>query len=413
MSFLNPIWLWGLTALSVPIAIHLLSRKEGKVIPMGSLRYLKDANTQQFKSLRLNEILLLILRCLLITLVLLFLAGLQINTAQNRKWLVVEPGLEKNKQATIAIDTLIEQGYEFHYLADQFPDRNHRPDSTSINYWYLTEDLTRRGISDIVVLATGRIESFKGFRIARPSNLKWITIQEEYKEYLVSAVKNSKDSLLVKKGLLDNDNTQYTTTIISSSQKVVRSGADSIKVTLPDTVSILVASDTEFNYDALIIEASLRAIQKNTSVILVIKKIDADHLNKEIKANWLVWLSKKSIATSQIKNRIIYQHKDIAPVFQHEYDTLWLLTKRLTQKVALEENISLKLNPILFPLTALQQVADSKDQRVMPEEMMWSENNLNNDEIIKASVEPMDNYLISLIILVLLIERWIAYRRNQ
>ena len=66
MALANSFWLWGLSALSVPLIIHLLSRREGKVIRMGSLRYLQDSNTQQFKSLRLNEIILFILRCLLI-----------------------------------------------------------------------------------------------------------------------------------------------------------------------------------------------------------------------------------------------------------------------------------------------------------------------------------------------------------
>ena len=66
MQFAQPIFLWALAGLSVPIAIHLLSKKEGKVIRLGSLRHVREKSTQQFKSIRLNEWLLLALRCLIV-----------------------------------------------------------------------------------------------------------------------------------------------------------------------------------------------------------------------------------------------------------------------------------------------------------------------------------------------------------
>ncbi|MBP9924506.1 MAG: BatA domain-containing protein, partial [Cyclobacteriaceae bacterium] len=68
IQFAQPIFLWALTALAIPIGIHLLSRKEGKVVKMGSLRHLRETSTQQFKGIKLNELLLLALRCLLIIL---------------------------------------------------------------------------------------------------------------------------------------------------------------------------------------------------------------------------------------------------------------------------------------------------------------------------------------------------------
>ncbi|MEJ0032271.1 MAG: BatA domain-containing protein [Bacteroidota bacterium] len=77
MTFVNPSYLWALASLAIPIAIHLLSRKEGKVIRVGSLRHVEESNTSQFKSIRLNEILLLLLRCLMISLVVLFMSGAQ------------------------------------------------------------------------------------------------------------------------------------------------------------------------------------------------------------------------------------------------------------------------------------------------------------------------------------------------
>jgi hypothetical protein len=79
IQFAQPIFLWALTALAVPIGIHLLSRKEGKVVKMGSLRHLRETSTKQFKGIKLNELLLLALRCLLIILFVSLLAGLSME----------------------------------------------------------------------------------------------------------------------------------------------------------------------------------------------------------------------------------------------------------------------------------------------------------------------------------------------
>ena len=68
MRFVNPLLLWSLAGLVIPLGIHLLSRKEGKVLRLGSLRHVQETSTQQFKGIRLNEIVLLMLRCAMIIL---------------------------------------------------------------------------------------------------------------------------------------------------------------------------------------------------------------------------------------------------------------------------------------------------------------------------------------------------------
>ena len=76
MMLTQSAWLWGLVALALPVAIHLLSRKEGRVVPLGSLRHLRETTSQQFRGIKLNEYLLLALRILLLILFVLLLAGL-------------------------------------------------------------------------------------------------------------------------------------------------------------------------------------------------------------------------------------------------------------------------------------------------------------------------------------------------
>ena len=110
IQFANPTFLWALAGLVIPIGIHLLSRKEGKVIRLGSLRHLEETSTQQFKGFRLNELLLLFLRCTLIMILGLLLSGLQFNQSRNERWLVIEKGLEATPDIKATIDSLQKQG---------------------------------------------------------------------------------------------------------------------------------------------------------------------------------------------------------------------------------------------------------------------------------------------------------------
>ncbi len=141
MTFAHPSFLWALAGIAIPIAIHLLSRKEGKVIRVGSLRHLGESNTSQFKTIRLNEILLLILRCLMIASLALFMSGARCtsdNPSARSKWLVVEPGIDTNADYREQVDSLTEYGYELRYLASGFPVTTRE----AISYRTLLEELT-------------------------------------------------------------------------------------------------------------------------------------------------------------------------------------------------------------------------------------------------------------------------------
>ena len=74
MNWLNPIALWGLSALAVPILIHLWSKDKTKEIAFGSIRFLKESSTLQSKRIQFSELPLLLLRLLILFLVVMLLA---------------------------------------------------------------------------------------------------------------------------------------------------------------------------------------------------------------------------------------------------------------------------------------------------------------------------------------------------
>lgn len=67
MAFLNPtLVLAGLACVAIPIAIHILMRRRRKPVPWAAMRFLLEAYRQQRKRTRLEQLLLLATRCLLV-----------------------------------------------------------------------------------------------------------------------------------------------------------------------------------------------------------------------------------------------------------------------------------------------------------------------------------------------------------
>jgi len=66
MQFLQPALLWGALAIALPIALHFWHQKKGKVIAWAATRFLFEKNQQSRRGLRLDQLLLLALRCLVL-----------------------------------------------------------------------------------------------------------------------------------------------------------------------------------------------------------------------------------------------------------------------------------------------------------------------------------------------------------
>lgn len=79
MTFLQPMYLIGLSLISIPIIIHLWFRKKLKRIPFSHLKFLKKAEAKRLGWLRLKELLILALRCLFVVFLFLSLAKPQLT----------------------------------------------------------------------------------------------------------------------------------------------------------------------------------------------------------------------------------------------------------------------------------------------------------------------------------------------
>ena len=67
MTFLHPAFLWGLTALAVPIAVHLFNFRRYRTLYFSNTQFLKDIQDETRRQSQLKKWLLLLLRLLFIT----------------------------------------------------------------------------------------------------------------------------------------------------------------------------------------------------------------------------------------------------------------------------------------------------------------------------------------------------------
>lgn len=74
MSFLNPLFLFGLFAAAIPILIHLFTRRRPREIRFPSLEFLAEVNQSEIRRLRFKQWLLLVLRTLAIVAIALAMA---------------------------------------------------------------------------------------------------------------------------------------------------------------------------------------------------------------------------------------------------------------------------------------------------------------------------------------------------
>ena len=406
MQFANPIFLWALTGLSIPIGIHLLSRKEGKVIKLGSLRHVHETSTQQFRGIRLNEILLLILRCLLIILFTLIISGLHWNTFSKKNWVLIEKGLESQPEIIAILDSLNEDGYEPRFLVENFPplgDGDSIP--SSVNYFSIIENLTSKSLFDVIVFAQNHIDHFRGLRTVLPANVRWISQPLPPLDYTLRAVQIKGDSVFVREGHTSSDATHFTTIAVSRSTEITE--VDSV-----ETIRITLISDNIYDYDKKMIKVALDVIAKTFPVELKLTEMrPADSIPV---SDCLIWLSDKNIPA--VTSKLLYikpQFTNQQELFFRMKNNQWIITQRVNEEVALQENLTLKLAALLIPSEEMEMKANTKDRRMISDSSAWATVQTDNKTIEAALVSEPNPYLIVIFLLVLFIERVVAYKRNQ
>jgi hypothetical protein len=398
MTVANPIFLWCLAGLAIPLTIHLLSRKEGKIVKLGSIRHVQESSTRQFRGIRLNEILLLVLRSALIVVFTLILSGLLFPGARSTKWVVVEKGLEAQPRVTAAIDSLEADGYEARWLATDFPRLKDSIRAERINYRSLAAQLGRENISGAIVFAINKAESFAGIRSSVAGNVRWISQPTPGTSYPLQAFLVSKDSVTLRRMYTDANATTF--------EYVPGSVKDSV-VQQP-VVTIELIADSKYQLEKRIIVAALKALKGQVPVIISIRESP----DQSLVADWQIRLSDQNVSAGQAPNTIVLQAGAEPDLLVRTGASSWRITKRLNEYNAIKGSLALKLGAIIFPgRDRLEQNSSSRDRRMMPDSVAWSP--VAETRTAGVMPEPMETFLLVIFLMILFTERLVAYRRNQ
>lgn len=394
MSVIHPLWLWGLAGILIPVAIHLLSRKEGKVIRIGSLRHLQDTTTRQFKSIRLNEIFLLILRCLLIALVVLLLAEpLSFQTATDRL-VVVDPALETHPQVGPLLDSLIRAGYEKKEVTSLTNAGNELTTNEQ-----LVSALAALPIGEAVVIAEDRWWRTSAFFTELPPNIRWIAIEPTPTSGWLGAWRTTSDSVQVIRYQTQENSTVFSGQAVRTPLPMVLSDGDSIPIRERDTLHV-----------QWVVDSSYQALQKRMqAAVEIIEKVEPYSIvNSDTQPDWIIWLSNREapttnvplLLTSNISNKRVLQQ--VAP-------NRWTIPADLSLEEMARQHFTIRLAQVFSPYDLTARI-DSIDRRRVPESMRWKPVLRSFDSQARTPF-PVE-WLLALVLILLITERYLSFKRQ-
>lgn len=175
-SLLLPGALLALTAVILPLLIHLSRRSEQKPTDFAALRWL-SAQLRPRKKLVFQEIPLLLLRLLLLIALAVFLAKpVSLQSGSPKRWVVVVPGSAVSAAKNLPAYKKTEwKAPEWHWLSPGFPDYENKPDGSSIPVSSLLRELDAQlpANTALTIFVPEELAGLDGERIRLSRKVEW------------------------------------------------------------------------------------------------------------------------------------------------------------------------------------------------------------------------------------------------
>ncbi|SIR22104.1 BatA domain-containing protein [Maribacter ulvicola] len=431
MSFAQPSYLWALLGLLVPIAIHLWSKQEAKTIKIGSVQLLSESKSKQSSSIQLNEWWLLVLRMGIISLLVLLLAKPQWQTKVKNSELtyIMEPELVRNENFMSRFNALNES-QEIRLLKKDLPVRNEDEQiaktSAVQDYWALASEMDGLNTDSIVVFTTGFASGLKGARPETKKKINWIVIDSALsKNHPLLAYKKD-DGFQLYTAWSTPDATKITSkTITLGEEYALSSGGDSlvisrfnpaqkVPVVNQNTIEVSLFYSDSLGVDKTYLEASLKALSMYLDKeIKVASQLDTE-IDEDKEADVIIWLSAKPHPETTQKLLVWKEDtKAQSIIIAGEDDNTYYLTKRINPENAVYERLTEKLLEVLNVNQEVEELLAEVDHRSVTTselETMYVANDKKEKQLASWNVNP---YLWLMLLILLLVERFVAYKRKQ
>ena len=252
IHLLQPVWLGAMAAIAAPVILHFWNDRRGKALRIGSVSLLKEASQRMAWSRRLSQWWLLLLRCLLLILQAILLAGpywRRTGGAGHVKGWVLEDAAPPAAELRVMIDSLVKAGWERHTLKD------------SLNYWngLRAADKEAPAGAPFCVVTTGLLRRFSGVRPSTERDIHWYTYTpvDSVRHWIRAAWLSGPDSVRVLTGLSRSTGTNY------SGETAARGSQQPVAVDT-SVLRAAVYTDPAYRQDGRYVVAALRALQQYT-----------------------------------------------------------------------------------------------------------------------------------------------------
>ncbi len=184
----------------VPLFIHLWNVKKGKTLKVGSVAFLTETARTHSKSLRVSDWPLLLLRCLLLILLALLIAGAffekQDNAIKEKGWVLIDKNDLNGSYKAFghSIDSLSKAGFVIHFFNKGFAEGSLGESSgndtsqPTISYWTLLKELDQQvpeGLP-LYLFTNNRLNHIRGERPSVALDLHWKTYASPDTSFLTS-----------------------------------------------------------------------------------------------------------------------------------------------------------------------------------------------------------------------------------
>ena len=339
MHFINPIWLFSIAAIIIPVVIHLWNIRPAKVLKVGSIALIEASSRKRSRSFKLLDVLLLLLRCLFIILLAFLLAMpyLKKHDVANKSkgWLLIpeENFKEVYQKFKPKTDSLLKSGYELHYFNAGFPmvdikkaviDSN-KNNSATISYWNLLRQLDQLipPKLSVYLITPGTSTHFIGGKPKVSLKLNWQTYTpaDSTDTWIQSAWFAANKDVHVIQGTSKPSGISYTSQVVSSgtegnSAYAINASKGQATIGFKNGTQQPISIDTAAlkievfagnnSPDAGYMKAALETVSQFTQRNIVIKS----YSNSTEHSDWLFWLSDKPLdngIAARFANVLIYE----------------------------------------------------------------------------------------------------------
>ncbi len=431
MPFAHPSYLWALLGLLVPIAIHLWSKKEAKTIKIGSVQWLSESKSKQSSSIQLNEWWLLVLRIVIISLLVLLMAKPQWHSKVSNTSLtyIIEPELIQHTDFMSRFNE-INDDQEIRLLHKGLPLEENEQDITAQHflpdYWALASEMDALQTDSIVVFTKGLAKGLKGARPETKHKMHWVVIDSALAKETPLLAYKKKNGLQLFTGKSSPFDTKVSKKYIkldddfalsNNGDSLVIAGknpVEKIPVYVQNPVKIALYYTDSLQKDKSYVEAALKAISiYSNREIQVESSLDTEVVsNKEVDA--MIWLSAKP-APKTAKKLLVFKEDALSKsmiitgVAEHTY----YLTKRITSENAVTERLTEQLLQMLDINGEVEKFIAEVDRRSVTAtelETTYTPSKRKQKQLAGQNVNP---YLWLILLVLLLVERFVAYKRKQ